>query len=249
MKRLLSSLISLVWLLIFISPVWPQSTAEDVVRRAIHAQGGKENLKKHLTYWVRTKGTRTSEGVTANVEFELWCQHPSHSRFEMKITSGDVRATQTAILDGAHGWCGLNGRLHEADEKEIKGMHEAMYMMQVRSLYPLLEGERFTLTAVPETPVKDRPAVGVKVTAKGQQDVRLYFDKETGLLVKAQYKAVDHKFKDVSSEEILSDYRDVQGAKEPFKLVILSDGKEYATFERIEMRILERIDPKVFAKP
>jgi hypothetical protein len=45
-----------------------------------------------------------------------------------------------------------------------------------------------TLTALPEENVEGRPAAGVKAACRGQPDVSIWFDKQTGLPVKTAYR-------------------------------------------------------------
>ena len=59
------------------------------------------------------------------------------------------------------------------------GQQQRIYLSQV---LPLTD-KTYPLTGAGEAKVNDRPAVGVKVTARGHRDVTLYFDKESGLLL------------------------------------------------------------------
>jgi hypothetical protein len=99
--------------------------------------------------------------------------------------------------------------------------------------------------------VADKPAVGVKVSHKDHQDVNLYFDKDSGLLVKMEHKtkAQEEGNKEVTQEDIYSDYQDIGGAKIPMKLTILRDGKKYVEGEASEVKAVDKHDEKTFAKP
>jgi hypothetical protein len=76
-------------------------------------------------------------------------------------------------------------------------------------LTALLTDKGFTLTPLADIKVNDQPAAGLKVSYKGQPDIRLYFDKETGLPIKYAYQAKrSGDKKEVLHETILSDYRE-----------------------------------------
>jgi len=64
-----------------------------------------------------------------------------------------------------------------------------------------------------ETPVHGQPALGVLVSCKTQPDVKLYFEKATGLLIKLAYHGLDSSTKkEVLKEEYFSDYREVRSS-------------------------------------
>jgi hypothetical protein len=68
---------------------------------------------------------------------------------------------------------------------------------------------RFTLTPLAQTKILGRPAAGVKVSSRGQPDMSLYFDRETGFLVKYAYRGKDPEDpKEALREMVLADYRD-----------------------------------------
>src|SRR5262249_31340150 len=81
---------------------------------------------------------------------------------------------------------------------------------RVTTLVPLLEDPGFTLTALGEAKVEGRAALGVKVAFKGRPDLSLYFDQESGLLVKYDYRlqgAGGPKGDGALEETVLRDYR------------------------------------------
>src|SRR5438445_725224 len=70
------------------------------------------------------------------------------------------------------------------------------------------------LSSLAETKVDGKPAVGVVVKSKGHRDVKLYFDKASGLLVKREHPVVDPSTgKEVVQEVLFRDYQDKDGLK------------------------------------
>jgi len=47
-----------------------------------------------------------------------------------------------------------------------------------------LKDKAYTLAPIGEVKVEDRPALGLRVSRKGNRDINLYFDKKTYLRVK-----------------------------------------------------------------
>ena len=60
-----------------------------------------------------------------------------------------------------------------------------------------------TLAALGESKVGDRPALGVRISVKGRKDLRFFFDKESGLLVKSEHILDDGNGKESRDEVAL----------------------------------------------
>jgi len=127
-------------------------------------------------------------------------------------------------------------------------------LLRLSRLLALREKD-LNLSLLAEAKVENRPVDGIKVVAKGHQDVSLYFDRETGLLVKLERRrkipairkeAIE---KESMEERILSDYRPVDGVQSPRKTVIYLDGKRLMDAEVVDVKFLEKLDDSVFARP
>ena len=76
-----------------------------------------------------------------------------------------------------------------------------------------------------------------------------YFDAATGLLVKSVAQA-EMQGQMVDNETIFSDYREVEGMLQPFKMVLNMAGGQFvmtATMTKIEVN--KPVDEAIFAKP
>ena len=84
----------------------------------------------------------------------------------------------------------------------------------------------------------------MKVSHKGHADVSLYFDKDTGMLVKSERKAKDPMAgTDVQQENLYSDYQDIDGVKHYKKRTINRDGKVYNEINITEFKHVDHLDP------
>jgi hypothetical protein len=102
-----------------------------------------------------------------------------------------------------------------------------------------------------EVKVGKEPALAVQVSRKDFPTVTLFFDKKTHLLVKCEYKtkAADLEFKEVKMESIYSDHRDIDGIKMPRMAKIYRDGKLFVEGENTDMKMVGKLDDKVFSRP
>ena len=86
---------------------------------------------------------------------------------------------------------------------------------------------------------------------KDHRDVNLFFDKESGLLIKVETKIKDFMAggQEVTEETIRSDFKEIDGRKVPMKFVINHDGKLYVDGEATEFKFHDKLEDNVFAKP
>jgi hypothetical protein len=99
----------------------------------------------------------------------------------------------------------------------------------------------------PKTTIADRDVQVIQGTGAGGSRVKLFFDKESGLLVRlVRYTVTAVGI--IPAQTDYSDYRDVAGVKLPFKWIATwTDGQ--STTELSEVQPNAKIDTAKFAKP
>lgn len=114
-----------------------------------------------------------------------------------------------------------------------------------------LKDKAYTLSIAGDEMVEKRPAVGVNVSRKGRREVKLVFDKESGLLVKSEnaVKAEELGGREVNQETIYQDHKQVEGVKVPMKTIIKRDGKLFIEAETQDVNFADKLDEGLFAKP
>src|SRR5947208_1445610 len=85
--------------------------------------------------------------------------------------------------------------------------------------------------AADDEDVNGKKAAVVIVQPKAvKKEIRMCFDKESGLLVKSAHKGMgpgdDGQPKEVEEESFASDYKKVSGVQVPTKIVVNHDGKK-----------------------
>ncbi len=222
------------------------ANARAIVLKAIKAAGGEDVLKKYPALSMKGKGTLYIEGKTISFTSTEISQPPEKDRVEIDAAGKQI----VRVVNGNKGWQ-TEGDMAPQDlgENELAEIRDEMYVDYLAQLTPLL-GDGYTLSTVPETKVNDKPAVGVRVAHKGYRGVVLYFDKDSGLLVRMEHRAKsarDHT--EFTSETTLGDYRKVNGLQVPFKILSEHDGKPQVEMELQEVKPLEKVDEKLFEKP
>ncbi len=214
------------------------ASTKAIIDKAIKASGGAEKLAKYKAMTWNEKGMYfgMGEGVPYTGKYSV--QWPDKFRME-------IEGVFTIALNGDKGY--MNGE--EMEKEQLEEQKENHYSGWVNTLLPLSDPS-YKLTSIPETKVNNQPAVGVKVSKAGHRDVQLFFDKQTGLLVKsvAKVKAAEAGFKEVEQESFYENYKDVDGLKSPMKVVIKREGKPFVEAELLDMKRMEKLDDKVFGK-
>ena len=155
-----------------------------IIDKAIKAAGGEKELAKFQAETFQEKGTYYGEGTPQPYTGKYAVQFPG--RFRMEIAGAF-----TLVLDGDKGWIARGGKTEEMNKEQLAEQKESQYAGWVTTLLPLLEEKAYQLSSLGESKVGDRTVVGIKVSHPGHQDVKLYFDKDSGLMAKSVYHIKD----------------------------------------------------------
>src|SRR5262249_19013035 len=132
----------------------------------------------------------------------------------------------TMVVNGNKGWLSVMGSTMDMPEEMLKEHQESIYGDWVTELVPLLHDKEFTLTKAGEGKVDDKPTVAVKISHKGQRDITIHFDKDSGLALKMDQTVKDEMTeKEVLQESFIKAYTTIGKIKVATKLVIKRDGK------------------------
>ncbi|MCI0682188.1 MAG: hypothetical protein L0Y71_08795 [Gemmataceae bacterium] len=221
-----------------------------LVAKATKAHGGKELLKKYQGAQVKYKGKVDSMGVMADVEGEIYV-YPERMKNTIAVEVNGMNIKIQQGFDGKALWIDVMGMSQVIDDADkIKDMKENMYAEQVGNLVDL-DNKEYRLGALGEMKIKDKDAVGIRVSKEGKRDVNLWFDKKTHLLVKHEFRGKDPfgQQGEVNNEKYFTGYKDVMGVQTPAHMEVHNDGKKIVELEITETRYHEKLDDSTFAKP
>jgi hypothetical protein len=226
-----------------------EADAKTILDAAIKAAGGETALAKPVAFYYKFKGTAYEGDKKTPTVGEWFIQ--GYDKDRSVEFDEDGKVTEIEVLNGKDGWIKEGDQPTERQsDDQLALRRELIYLNWVTMLAPL-KGNEFRLSTADETTVGDRKAVGIVVKHDKHRPVTLYFDKETNLLVEYERKFKDpDKGSDVDEVCLLSDYRDVQGTKQPFKAEVTWDGAKYVDLTITEMKLHEKpLDDKLFEKP
>jgi hypothetical protein len=238
---------------VFATGLYGRARADDetkeIIDKAIKANGGVEKLAKQNAVRTKTQGTVFVNGAQLAFTIDSAYQSPDKLRTSMEFDIQGTKVKITQVVAGEKGWMSVNGQTMDLTGGLLSELQEAVYAARIESLLPLVKEEGFTLTALGESKIDDRPALGVKVACAGHKDIELYFDKETSMLLKEGRLGLDSNMKEVFKETYFSDYHDVDGLPCPKKIIVNEDGKKMFEGEILEIQLVDKIDDKEFDKP
>ena len=191
---------------------WPSGNS--VLAKFLDALGGKAALDKIATR--AEKGNALLPGGHA-LPIEVFAKAPDLRVSVMHTPNGD----SVTAYNGQTGWLAVPGRpLHKmsaSDQYSAKLDATIMFPAHLAAVFSELK-----LQPHPEN-VGDHAAAVVWGISKGQPPVKLYFDPQTGLLVRMlHYTDTALGLNPIQVD--YSDYRDAEGVKTPYRWTIARPG-------------------------
>ena len=227
-------------------PAWAgdREKALAVVQEAIKAHGGEEGLLR--SQHVRRTGSGFLSLMGQKVPFtdEVLMSLPGRWRQAIEV---DKRLRMTVVLNGDQGWQATGGMAMAMPRDLLDEYRENLYVQWVTTLAPLTKGP-FDLSTLPEIKVNGKPALGVKAVNRGHPDLKLYFDKQTHLLVKLERQAREAGVS-VKKEYVYSDHKSFEGVKLPTREVISLSGQQFTELSSATYKFVSKPDAKEFGKP
>ena len=248
-----SALFLLVGLVFAFAPAVRADDAADakaIVEKAIKARGDKPDSKFTAMTW-KDKGKFTGGGFTLPYTADWAFQAPDKYRFALVGEIGDAKINLKVVVAGEKAWEAEGDKVREITGQKLEYVRGEAYQLWVASLTPLVTDKGFTLATAKGKDVAGKPTGAVKVTRDKQPAITLYFDKDTGLLVKREVTVKDEfqNWKEVLDEAYFADYKESNGVKHFTTLKIVRDGKTMIESTLSDAKEAEKLDPKLFEKP
>jgi len=215
---------------------WPSGDA--VLAKYLDALGGKAALDR-VTTRVEKGNAILSRG--RGLPIEIYGKAPDLRVSVMHTPNGE----SVTGYNGKDGWLASPGRpsreMSDSDDYAAKLDATAMFPSHLAAMLGELQ-----LQPHPEQ-VGDRAATVVWATTKGQPPVKLYFDPQSGLLMRmVHYTDTALGLNPVQVE--YADYRDVGGVKTPYRWTIKRPSGAF-TIQLDEVQDNAPIDAARFEKP
>jgi photosynthetic reaction center cytochrome c subunit len=212
-------------------------TAQQVLEKYVQALGGAEALDK-ISSRVE-KGTLSGFGGKT-FPVDIYAKAPDK---RISIVHMPKSEMYTAF-DGQSGWLtGFGGRIQDMEGADL---YAARLDADFRNLSDARQVFRQVRMAKPEK-VDDREAWVLLGVTPGQPPVKLYFDKESGLLLR-EMRYAQTPVGRYPTQVDYADFREADGVKVPFRWTIARPGNSF-TIQVSEIQQNVPVDDSKFAKP
>ena len=215
-------------------------SADQIFDKYFQAIGGTQRVAGLTSY--SAKGTYFGfETAMAKVPVEIFARAPNqrvtfvHSPFGPSIRT----------YDGSAGWISSPDR--PAPLLPLTGGNLTGARIEALATFPAHIRQVFGTWRVGQTFIDDLDFWMLEGTAAGQPPVKLFFDKESGLLVRLAHFG-DTAVGRVPVQIDYSDYRDVNGVKVPFNWITTWTTGQ-ATTELTDVQLNVAIDASRFVRP
>lgn len=225
-----------------IRPAAGAPSADQILDKYIQAIGGAQALAK-LTSFV-AKGTY--QGYDTDLEalqMEVYAKAPGQRTVIVHMHAGD----SITAFDGRAGWIASPDKpvaLLTLAGEDLDGVKLDAALSFPAGIKQALGGWR---AGFPAATINERAVLIVQGAAAGGSRVKLFFDKESGLLVRV-LRYTDTAVGTIPAQTDYSDYREISGVKMPFHWVVTwTDGQ--STIDLSEVQANVAMDAARFARP
>jgi photosynthetic reaction center cytochrome c subunit len=210
--------------------------AEQLLDKYLAAVGGAEALEK-ITSRVE-KGTLSAFGGQ-HFAMDVYSKAPDKRFSVMHLQGGD----SVTAFDGKQGWLSVPGRVHmmSAAENDAARIDADLYFAaHVKTLY-----QKFRVEAGEK--IDGHETYLVVGRSEGQPPLRLYLDKESGLLLRLVRYAETPLGRNPTQIDY-ADYRDANGMKLPFRWTLARPGNRFTIqVEQVQQNV--PVDDAKFVPP
>ncbi|MGE5053396.1 MAG: c-type cytochrome [Acidobacteriota bacterium] len=211
-------------------------TADQILEKYVHALGGSSAIDKIRTRVM--KGTIDIGGKSLPID--IYCKAPDERISFTHMPEGD----SVTAFNGHEGWLGMPTRpIREMHGSDLDGasidanLHLAT---QLREMFTQMRVHGMEK-------IGDQEAYQVIGQREGKPPIRLYFDQQSGLLVR-MIRYGDTALGLLPTQIDYADYRDVSGVKVPYRWTLARPGGRF-TIQVTEVQQNVPVDDAKFVKP
>jgi hypothetical protein len=222
-----------------------------LIDQVLKAYGGEGRLRGLKVFSLRWRESSEADSDTQGTETRLFVQLPGRARIEMEIPGPHGRTKHVVVLRGDQTWVKYGdyatGGVTEPGGRTGSVVDQYFPPSTVLKVKDPAFRAAWLGKASVEVARKDGKAFALEGAAVATK-VRLFFDQETGLLLKSEREL--RAGGEIRKIELLyQDYRAVDGIPMAQKRVCKMDGKVVSRTEVLNFKLADKFDDKLFEKP
>lgn len=235
--------------------------ARAIIDKATKAHGGADKLSQFKAVSAKWVGKHKIENeyygdAVRIVTYEM----PDKIRFDFEVENPKGSNFAFArVVNGKKGWQGSVRGTRDLKEAEVTQIVDELYAHWLASVVPLHDmvlqkDSGFEFSVVGNVAADGKDAVAVRVSCQGRPDVVLFFDNQTGLVIKSERRAKDTVTnEEYTAESIYRDHKAFQGVMWPTNRLDRRDGKDLeensGRFELSEFQAVGKLEESSLARP
>jgi hypothetical protein len=193
-----------------------------VIDRAIKAMGGEAVLGRARAFELKMEGAVYSGTEKLPFHAVALTQLPDQFKHVMEYERQGRKVSQVQLFNGNAIFLRVDNSIRDVSPALRSALQKGRFADYLAQL-TVLKNKEYTLASLGESKIEGKPVVGIKVTAAERPEVQLFFDKETGFLVKTEHRQLDPRDPDANTEVIqevfYNDYKVVDTTAADEKLV------------------------------
>ena len=237
-----------------IAPFASAGDPKALVEKVIEAHGGKKLLEKYPAAKVSYTGEMNVMGQNATITgVNTTDKGKTKTELDISVAGQKIKVLQMATPDKVVVQLTVGGM--KVDAPVTDGQKEELKLSanyaEITTLVPLLDDKRYELKSEDDGEVEKKKADVLTVKIKNSdRSVKLYFDKETKLLLMIEREGLVPGTQEEKKGKLttyLSDYKKIDGIQVPMKITSKVDGEVFLSATVTEHVNLEKADAKEFA--
>ena len=221
-------------------------TAEAVIEKYLAAMGGRDALGKLTSRRATGTVVLNTQGTDLNCTYEVSTKAPNKVRVQIKLDLSPMGMPDPMVIDQRFDGANAMTMNSLQGNTPIAG-NQLEHMKNNAFPSPLLNyktnGMKFDV--LPKEQVAGRDATVLVATPKVGPSMKLYFDPESGLLVRSVVRLYTPEQGEIEQVSEPTDYRAVDGVKVPFKIVNTSPNQIVTiTIAKVENNVA--LDDSIF---
>jgi len=250
------------------SPALGQPKSADLIADFRHKIGADIGSAMSIPYMIDYRGERysytpsggriTGEAFPFRAKLYGFTDKHHKHRKELEFKIGIVPLKIVEVIDGNTGFYQFNeGELVPMSKAELDGRDKRELHAEVFLGRESFAPKTWQFTDPRSTEVRGEGAWKIEGKASGHEPMTLYFNKQTGLLSRLTTKTTDFVWNPVEKARLetftrdlyLSDWKQFGKRMLPGRLEAYHDGVLWQQMEPLNVSMLDKADPKLFAGP
>lgn len=186
--------------------------------------------------------------ISVNPVTMTW-QSISRFKWHEKATTVDI----AFLVDGNKGWFGDGRKVRPMEADGFSFYQNLAYSISLSNLIPLRD-KGFEITKGEDVTVRGRDCFLARVKSEGRPEMKMYFDKQTGFLTKAEFRGRFFSFNDLKLqkdstllENYFGNYRKTDGVNHWRRYEQYRNGAKYAELNLDRVQFFDKVDDRWFA--